>query len=73
VDLSGRTSETRHFVQLFAHDHLPPHLQGISRQCHDLAMVMLEELPDGYQLASGLQKLLEAKDCFVRAALSRSS
>lgn len=69
MDLSGRTSETRHFAQLFAYQHLPPHLQGVSRQCHDLAMAMLEELPDGYQLAAGLQLLLQAKDCFVRAAL----
>ena len=30
---------------------------------------MLELLQDGPELAAGLRKLLEAKDCFVRQAL----
>jgi hypothetical protein len=30
---------------------------------------MAESLPDGPELAAGLRKLLEAKDCFVRASL----
>lgn len=30
---------------------------------------MINALPDGTELAVGLRKLLEAKDCFVRAAL----
>jgi hypothetical protein len=34
-----------------------------------LAEAMIVELPDGPELTAGLRKLLEAKDCFVRAAL----
>jgi len=30
---------------------------------------MIEALPDGPELSAGLRKLLESKDCFVRAAL----
>lgn len=30
---------------------------------------MIEVLPDGPELTAGLRKLLEAKDCFVRASL----
>jgi hypothetical protein len=30
---------------------------------------MISDLPDGPELSAGLRKLLEAKDCFVRAAL----
>jgi hypothetical protein len=31
---------------------------------------MISELPDGPELTAGLRKLLEAKDCFVRQALT---
>jgi len=34
---------------------------------------MIRVLPDGPELTSGLRKLLEAKDCFVRAALDKES
>jgi hypothetical protein len=34
-----------------------------------LAKTMVEGLPDGPELSAGLRKLLEAKDCFVRAAV----
>lgn len=30
---------------------------------------VINTLPDGPELTAGLRKLLEAKDCFVRAAL----
>jgi hypothetical protein len=30
---------------------------------------MVDDLPDGPELTAGLRKLLEAKDCFVRASL----
>lgn len=56
-------------VKYFAWSHLPPHLQQISKPLGDLAVDMVELLPDGPELTAGLRKLLEAKDCFVRAAL----
>lgn len=58
---------TEHILKFFAYQHLPPHLQGISRSCHDLAFEMVEQLPENPELTTGLRKLLEAKDCFVRA------
>ena len=57
-------------VRHFSYDHLPGHLQPVSRRCHDVAIVMAAEL-DGPELTAGLRKLLEAKDCFVRAALDK--
>lgn len=45
-------------------------LRAVSQQCHDLAFHMAMELPAGPELSAGLRHLLEAKDCFVRAALS---
>lgn len=35
----------------------------------ELAKFMDKELPDGPEKSAGLRKLLEAKDCFIRAAL----
>ena len=61
-----RTDELRRF---FAFDHLPPHLQGVSRSAARLADEMIDTLPQCAELTAGLRKLLEAKDCFVRAAL----
>ena len=47
----------------------PEHLDMIRQTCHTLACLMIVSLPDGPELTTGLRKLLEAKDCFVRAAL----
>lgn len=53
----------------FQYNHLPEGLQTVSRLCHFLAMIMIDELPDGEEKEEGLRKLLEAKDCFSRANL----
>lgn len=66
-DLSNRHPATQHLRKTFAWEHLPPHLQAVSRPCAELADTMIEALPDGAELSAGLRKLLEAKDCFVRA------
>jgi hypothetical protein len=69
VNLEGRHASTAHIARFFDWQHLPPHLQSISRECYNLADSMVNQLPDGPELTTGLRKLLEAKDCFVRAAL----
>lgn len=56
-------------MRYFAYAHLPAHLQTVSAPIGDLAAKMDAELPDGAEKSAGLRKLLEAKDCFVRAAL----
>lgn len=60
---------TNPIMQYFAYAHLPERLQVISRPIGDLATAMNEHLPDGPEKSAGLRKLLEAKDCLVRAAL----
>jgi hypothetical protein len=67
---NARHPGTTHLLQFFAFDHLPKHLQGISAECSNLAHLMVEDLSDGPELSAGLRKLLEAKDCFVRAAVT---
>lgn len=55
-------------LRYFAYAHLPPHLQSFSKPFHDLAVDMAGRLT-GAELTAGLRKLLESKDCMVRAAL----
>ena len=56
-------------MKYFEYDHLPPHLQAVSRPISNVAEFMDTNLPDGPEKSAGLRKLLEAKDCLVRASL----
>lgn len=56
-------------MKYFAYSHLPEHLQAVSKPIAELAEKMDSELPEGAEKSAGLRKLLEAKDCFVRAQL----
>lgn len=51
---------------------LPDTQQRISQGVHDLA-VECEPMCEGPELAAGLRKLLEAKDCLVRASLEKEA
>jgi len=64
-----RHPATTGLLRYFEYAHLPPHLQAVSKPVGDLAHHMADQLPDGPELTTGLRKLLEAKDCLVRAAL----
>lgn len=57
-------------MKYFEYAHLPPNLQEVSKPIGDLAKLMDEQLPDGAEKSAGLRKLLEAKDCLVRAKLA---
>lgn len=56
-----------HLLSLFTYTHLPAHLQQPSKRCAELAVFMANEGAGNPELTAGLRKLLEAKDCFVRA------
>lgn len=56
-------------MRYFTFAHLPEHLQKVSKPIGELAEKMEAEIPDGPEKSAGLRKLLEAKDCLVRAAL----
>lgn len=60
---------TDRMMQFFAYSHLPPHLQEISKPFGDLAEHICATLPSNAERTAGLRKLLEAKDCIVRAKL----
>jgi hypothetical protein len=56
-------------MKYFEFRHLPEKLQEVSKPFCDVAQMMDTMLPDSAEKSAGLRKLLEAKDCFVRAAL----
>lgn len=56
-------------LQFFAFAHLPLTLQAISRPFEELAQSIVDTLPRNPERTAGLCKLLEAKDCIVRAHL----
>jgi hypothetical protein len=71
IDMTGRHPSTRQIAQWFTYQHLPEGSaqRKASASCAYLAEKMIGNLTDSPELVTGLRKLLEAKDCFVRAAL----
>lgn len=55
--------------QFFRYDHLPPELQDISRPFCQLSEIIIQVLPSNPERTVALRKLLEAKDCAVRALI----
>lgn len=61
---------TADVLRYFVYDHLPEGpLRDTSEEFSALATIMAHSLPETAQTTRCLQKLLEAKDCAVRAAL----
>lgn len=56
-------------LQYFAYDHLREDLKDVARPFAELAEKIEKELPANPESSTALRKLLEAKDCAVRAAL----
>jgi hypothetical protein len=58
-------------MKYFAFEHLPKGsaVAAASVAVFELACSMEATIPDSAEKFAGLRKLLEAKDCFVRAAL----
>lgn len=75
--------QTEHILQFFAYEHLPLHLQAVSRPFCELARILVAEgglqlegapqfpLPRNPERTVALRKLLEAKDAAVRALVSK--
>ena len=56
-------------LQFFGYEHLPPHLQAVSIPFHNLATIIVGSLPRNPERTVALRKLLESKDCAVRAVI----
>lgn len=63
------TIPTSPIVKYFKYEHLPVKLHFVSRPLLELAEEMDKTLLAGPEKSAGLRKLLEAKDCLIRAAL----
>lgn len=54
-------------LQFFTYSHLPDELQEVSKPFCDLATQIDTILPNNAEKTTALRKLLESKDCAVRA------
>ena len=61
--------QTEPMLQFFEYSHLKAELQEISVKFYDLAHWMVRVLPRNPERSASLRKVLEAKDCAVRAYL----
>lgn len=73
IDGSIRNYEKSPIMKFFTYSHLPEHLQCVSKGISDVAEKMDKELNGSAEKSAGLRKLLEAKDCFVRAQLESTN
>lgn len=69
VEFSAEDVDRFPILRFFHYSHLPPVLQARSRPFCDLARLLFDTTPNNAERAAALRKLLEAKDCAVRAAL----
>ena len=58
-----------YLLQFFNYKHLPPHLQAVSAPFAGLASKVAIG-PQNAETTTAMRKLLEAKDCAVRAVLA---
>lgn len=70
-DAIKRAAETDPLMQFFSFVHLKPELQPTSRMFFILALWTVENLPRNAERTVALRKLLEAKDCAIRAVCFR--
>lgn len=60
--------EIKEWVDMFKYEHLPKHLQEVSKPFCELAHNMAKKLPSSH-VVEGLKSLMHAKDSFCRASL----
>lgn len=66
-NLADRHPATQQLLDFFAYDHLPPALAAVSKPFSDLAHNFADSEASGPEMTVCLRKMLEAKDCAVRA------
>lgn len=71
--LEKRNPGTLKLLKYFSFAHLPLALQPFSSPFSELAYGLVKVLPDSAELTTALRKLLEAKDCAVRAAMDEGA
>ncbi len=69
----GLQNPAEKLLSYFTYAHLTADLAEISKLYADLAHEVYHRLPGGAEGTTALRKLLESKDCAVRAALDNRS
>lgn len=69
LSFSSKVRAHNPLMKYFEYEHLPANLQAISKPICELAKLMDEQIEMGPEKDAAFRKLLEAKDCFVRASL----
>lgn len=64
-----RLTDVDRMIQFFRFAHLPEHLRTVSEQFASLACDLVAGVSSNPERTVALRKLLEAKDCAVRAVL----
>ncbi len=62
-------TQCEELLTFFQYEHLPPHLQEMSKPFGDLAKMIAVHENHTFEKVASLRKLLEAKDAAVRNAL----
>lgn len=66
---SPNPNQTDPLLQHFRWKHLPAHLQEVSKPFGQQAAALVRKLPRNAERSTALRRLLEAKDCAVRAVI----
>jgi hypothetical protein len=69
-NMGRKVSISEPILQWFAYSHLPAQLREASKPFADLAIEVVNTMPKCDERDMCLRKLLEAKDCAVRATIS---
>lgn len=69
AESAKKSEKDKNPLKYFEYKHLPAELRVVSAQFYNLALFIVNEVQDSEQRQIALQKLLEAKDAAVRAAL----
>jgi hypothetical protein len=69
AEFSAEQVAEQPLLRFFHYRHLPAHLQPVSKLFCDVAFSLAIGTPPSAERTMALRKLLEAKDCAVRAAL----
>lgn len=67
AEFTAEQLQADQILRYFHYSHLPAQLQAVSKPFCDLARTMVDQLPRNAERSAGLRKLLEAKDCAIRA------
>lgn len=68
-DFTAEELAANDVLKYFHYNHLPPHMQAISKRFCALAKAIVQECPRSPQRTIALNKLLESKDAAVRTVV----